>query len=153
MARERQGHMLEASALVNEAWLRLLKADQPDWRSRTHFFSIASQIMRRILVDYAREVGCEKRGAGAEHVRLEEILIFSPGRSAALVALDEALDELATFDARKSKVVELRYFGGMSVEEAAEALMVHPNTVIRGWSLAKIWLKREVMRRAASSAT
>jgi RNA polymerase sigma-70 factor (ECF subfamily) len=153
MAGERPGHTLQTTALVNEAWLKLLKDGQTDWKSRAHFFGVAAQIMRRILVDHARGLSSAKRGGRAEHLQLDEELIFSPGKAEALVALDEALDELATFDARKAKVIELRYFGGLTVEEAAEALMVHPNTVIRDWSLAKIWLKREVTRRAAASAT
>jgi RNA polymerase sigma-70 factor (ECF subfamily) len=152
MRAERQGHTLQTTALVNEACLKLMKDGQADWQNRAHFFGLAAQLMRHILVDHARAQCRTKRGGGAEHLPLEEGLVFSPGKSAALVALDEALDELAKFDARKAKVVELRYFGGLSVEEAAEVLRVHPNTVIRDWSLAKIWLKREVARGAASNA-
>jgi RNA polymerase sigma-70 factor (ECF subfamily) len=152
MRAERQGHTLQTTALVNEACLKLMKDGQADWQNRAHFFGLAAQLMRHILVDHARGLCRAKRGGGAEHLPLEEGLVFSPGKSAALVALDEALTELAKFDSRKAKVVELRYFGGMSVEEAAEVLGVHPNTVIREWSLAKIWLKRELTRGAVPNA-
>jgi RNA polymerase sigma-70 factor (ECF subfamily) len=152
MRAERPGHTLQTTALINEACLKLMKDAQPDWQNRAHFFGLAAQLMRHILVDHARAVCSEKRGGGAERLPLDEAFVFSPGKSAALIALNEALNELAKFDARKAKVVELRYFGGMSVEEAAELLCVHPNTVIREWSLAKIWLKRELTRGAASDA-
>ncbi|HSU61051.1 MAG TPA: sigma-70 family RNA polymerase sigma factor [Bryobacteraceae bacterium] len=149
MRMERPDHTLQTTALVNEACLKLMKEDQADWRNRAHFFGLAAQLMRHILVDHARRLRSEKRGGAVQCLPLEEGLAISPGKSAALVALDEALTELATFDARKAKVVELRYFGGMSVEETAEVLNVHPNTVIHDWSLAKTWLKRELTRGAA----
>jgi RNA polymerase sigma-70 factor, ECF subfamily len=141
---ERPGHTLQTTALVNEACLKLMKGGQADWRNRAHFFALAAQLMRHILVDHARELCREKRGGRARHLPLEEALTISPAKSAALVALDDALTELAKFDVRKAKVVELRYFGGMSVDEAAEVLGVHPNTVIHDWGLARIWLKREL---------
>ncbi len=152
MRMERPGHTLQTTALVNEAYLKLMNHGQADWQNRAHFFGIAAQLMRHILVDHARGLCREKRGGGAQHLPLDEGLVFSPRKSAALVALDDALIELAKFDARKAKVVELRYFGGMSVEETAEVLGVHPNTVINDWSLAKIWLKRELSRGTARNA-
>jgi RNA polymerase sigma factor (TIGR02999 family) len=152
MRGERPGHTLQTTALVNEACLKFMKDGQADWQNRAHFFGLAAQVMRHILVDHARGLCREKRGGGVQRLPLDEGLIFSPGKSAALVALDEVLTELAKFDVRKAKVVELRYFGGMTVEEAAEVLGVHPNTVIHDWRLAKIWLKRELTRGAASHA-
>lgn len=147
MRSERQGHTLQTTALINEACLKLLQNDRADWQSRAHFFGLAAQLMRHILVDHARGLCSQKRG-GVRHLALDEAVAVSPAKSAVLVALDEALTELEKFDARKAKVVELRYFGGMSVEETAEALRVHPNTVIHDWSLAKVWLKRELTRGA-----
>ncbi len=152
MRMERPGHTLQTTALVNEAYLKLMNHAQAEWQNRAHFFGIAAQLMRHILVDHARGLCREKRGGGAQHLALNEGLVFSPRKSAALVALDDALIELAKFDARKAKVVELRYFGGMSVEETAEVLGVHANTVTNDWSLAKIWLKRELSREAARNA-
>jgi RNA polymerase sigma-70 factor, ECF subfamily len=144
MRAERHSHTLQTTALVNEVYLKLMKGDQPKWQNRAHFFGVAAQVMRHILVDHARGLCSEKRGGGTQHLPLNAALVFSPGKSAALVALDEALTGLANFDARKARVVELRYFGGMSVGTIAEALGVHPNTVRRDWTLAKIWLKREL---------
>lgn len=152
MRAERPGHTLQTTALVNEAFLKLIEGGQTDWQNRTRFFGLAAQLMRHILVDHARGLTSEKRGGGIQRLPLDEALIFSPGKSAALVALDDALNELAKFDARKAKVVELRYFGGMSVEDTAEVLRVHPNTVIHDWKLARVWLKRELTRGAASHA-
>jgi len=152
MRMERPGHTLQTTALVNEAYLKLLTQAQVDWQNRAHFFGIAAQLMRHILVDHARGLCRGKRGGGAQHLPLNEGLVFSPRKSAALVALDDAVIELAKFDARKAKVVELRYFGGMNVEETAEVLGVHPNTVINDWSMAKIWLKRELTRGTARNA-
>jgi len=152
MRMERPGHTLQTTALVNEAYLKLTNHAQVDWQNRAHFLGIAAQLMRHILVDHARGLCREKRGGGAQNLPLDEGLVFSPRKSAVLVALDDALIEFAKFDARKAKVVELRYFGGMSVEETAEALGVHPNTVINDWSLAKIWLKRELSRGVARNA-
>jgi RNA polymerase sigma-70 factor (ECF subfamily) len=152
MRMERPGHTLQTTALVNEAYLNLMNHTQVEWQNRAHFLAIAAQLMRHILVDHARGLCRGKRGGGAQHLPLNEGLVFTPRKSAALVALDDALTELAKFDTRKGKVVELRYFGGMSVEETAEALGVHPNTVINDWRLAKIWLKRELSHEAARNA-
>ncbi len=144
MSRERPGHTLQTSALVNEAFLRL--ADQRDvqWQNRAHFIGIAGQMMRRILVDYARNRGYAKRGGSALQVSLDEELIVSEERSAEVVALDNALQSLARLDERKSRLVELRFFGGLSIEETAEVLGVSPGTVMRDWTLAKAWLRREM---------
>jgi len=139
MAGERPGHTLQTTALVNEAYLRLVDARRLNWQSRTHFFAIAAELMRRILVEFARNRRRQKRGAGATLVSLDEEL-RAPAETADLVALDDALKALAAIDARKSRVVELRFFGGLSVEEAAEVLKVSPETVMRDWKLAKVWL-------------
>jgi len=144
MRMERQGHTLQTTALINEAYLKLVDQAQVDWQNRAQFLGLAAGIMRHILVDHAREVCRGKRGGGARALPLDEGLVLSPAKSASLVALDDALNELAAFDARKAQIVELRYFGGLSVGEAAAALGVHPNTVIRDWGLAKAWLKREL---------
>jgi RNA polymerase sigma-70 factor (ECF subfamily) len=146
MRRERQGHTLQTTALVNEAYLKLVDQSRATWQNRAHFVGIAASMMRRILVDHARGLQRNKRGGAAEHLLLDEGLVFSPSKSAALIALDDALEDLARMDPRKAQVVELRYFGGLSVEEAAEALRVHPNTVIRDWNMAKVWLKRELTK-------
>ena len=143
MARERSGHLLQTSALVNEAYLRLIDASKVSWQNRSHFFAISAQLMRRILVEFARSRQGQKRGAGATPVLLNEELLVS-GERADLVALDDALKGLAAIDPRKSRVVELRFFGGLSVEEAAEVLNVSPGTVMRDWKLAKVWLLREM---------
>lgn len=145
MGMERQVHTLQTTALVNEAYLKLVDQAQVDWQSRAQFLGVAARMMRHILVDHARELSSGKRGGGVLMLPLEEGLFLSPQRPAAPVALDDALDELAGFDPRKAQIVELRYFGGLSVEEAAEALGVHPNTVVRDWGLAKAWLKRELI--------
>ena len=144
MRMERDGHTLQTTALVNEAYLKLVDQSRVDLQNRAQFLGIAAVMMRHILVDHARELCRGKRGGGAHLLPLNEGLVFSPAKSAALVALDDALNELARFDPRKAQIVEMRYFGGMSVEEAAEALGVHPNTVIRDWGVAKVWLKREL---------
>lgn len=149
MRMESPDHTLQTTALVNEAYLRLVDQQQANWQNRAQFFGIAAQIMRHILVDYARGAHRQKRGGCAQLLPLNERLVFSPAKSAALVALDEALIELARFDGRKAKVVELRYFGGLSVKETAEVLGVHSNTVLNDWSVAKVWLKRELTRGAA----
>jgi len=144
MRRESPEHTLQTTALVNEAYLRLVDQAHVSWQSRAHFFGIAARIMRQILVDHARGAGREKRGGDLQFLPLNEEMAFSPRKPAALLALDEALDRLAAVDPRKARVVELRYFGGLDVEETAEVLQVHPNTVIRDWSMAKAWLKREL---------
>jgi len=150
MAHERAGHTLQATALVNEAYVRLIDIRQVNWQDRTHFFAMSSRLMRRILVDFARSKGSQKRGAGAHKVSLDEALIVSTEPGADLVALDDALDALAVFDARKAQVVEMRFFGGLSVEETAEALNVSVDTVMRDWKLAKAWLLRELAGRDPS---
>jgi len=142
MRKERAGHSLQTSALVNEAYLRLIDAHNVDWQNRAHFFAISASLMRRILVDLARERQARKRGGSAELVVLDEALVAGRERHTDLVALDEALTALAATDERKSKVVELRFFGGLNEAEIAEALQVSPETVRRDWRLAKSWLLR-----------
>ena len=144
MRRESPGHTLQTSALVNEAFLRLIDQKNVKWQNRAHFFGIAAQMMRRILVDYARGRRYAKRGGGMRDLSLEEALIVSDERTEQVVALDETLDRLAKFDPRKSKVVEFRFFGGLSIEETAEVLNVSPGTISRDWTLAKAWLRREM---------
>jgi len=144
LRRERAGHTLQTTALVNEAYLRLVDQREPRWQSRAHFFGIAAQMMRRILIDHARKVAYAKRGGGAEKVSLDEACMLAEGRAAELVALDDALTALARVDERKSRIVELRYFGGLSVDEAAEVLGVHPDTITREWRRAKTFLRREL---------
>jgi RNA polymerase sigma-70 factor (ECF subfamily) len=146
MRMESPGHTLQTTALINEAYLRLVDQDQANWQNRAQFFGLSARIMRHILVDHARASRRGKRGGGMQHLPLNEGLVFSPSKSASLIALDEALTRLESFDARKAQVVELRYFSGMSVEETAEVLHVSENTVIRDWSLAKVWLKRELIQ-------
>jgi RNA polymerase sigma factor (TIGR02999 family) len=144
MARERRDHTLQTTALVNEAFLRLTDARQIRWQDRAHFLGISARLMRRVLVDHARSRGYRKRGGGAERVTLDEGLVTSPEPAVDVLALDAALEALAAIDARKSRVVELRFFGGLSVEETAEVLHVSPDTVKRDWRLAKLWLLREL---------
>jgi RNA polymerase sigma-70 factor, ECF subfamily len=144
MRSERRGHTLQTTALINEAYLRLLGDSNIDWQSRAHFIGIAARLMRQILVDYARRSSRSKRAPAGEALPLDESLVFAPSKSAELLRLDQTLDELAKVDGRKARVVELRYFGGLTVEESAEILQVSPNTVIRDWSLAKAWLRREM---------
>jgi RNA polymerase sigma factor (TIGR02999 family) len=144
MRRESPAHTLQTSALVHEAFLRLVDQRDVHWQNRAHFFGIAAQMMRRILVDYARSRSYAKRGGGARAVSLDEGLIVSNERSAEVVAVHEALEELAKFDARKSQVVELRFFGGLSINETAEVLGVSPGTVAGDWTMAKAWLRREI---------
>lgn len=150
--RERRPLSLPATGLVNECYLRLVDAQRVDWQSRAHFLALAGRTMRRILVDLARARRYRKRGGGAEHVPLNDTLaVTEPGRD--LVALDDALKALAALDERKAHVVELRFFGGLSHEETAEALGVSAKTVMRDWQLAKAWLLREVSARDAAAAT
>jgi len=144
MAGERSGHTLQTSALVNEAYLRLVDVKKVNWQNRAHFFGIAAQLMRRILVDFARSRRSLKRGGDAPTISLEEGLIVTSARGADVVALDDALRTLAAMDPRRSRVVELRFFGGLSAEEAAEVLKVSPETVMHDWTLAKVWLLREL---------
>lgn len=143
MRNERQGHTLQATALVNEAYLRLVDQNQVNWKNRAHFVGIAAHIMRQILIDHGRRLQRQKRG-GRQTVALNDALLVSPERSAELLVLDQALSRLEALDPRKVKVVELRFFGGLNVEETAEVLNVHRNTVIRDWALARAWLKREM---------
>jgi RNA polymerase sigma factor (TIGR02999 family) len=145
--KERPGHTLQTSALLNEAFLRLVDQRDVQWQGRAHFFSIAAQMMRRILVDYARSRRFAKRGGGAQQVSFDEELVVSRQLSADVLQLHDALNELATVDERKSKIVELKFFGGLSIEETAEVLGVSPGTVMRDWTLAKAWL-RLAMKRA-----
>jgi RNA polymerase sigma-70 factor, ECF subfamily len=144
MLGERAGHTLQATALVHEAYLKLIDCKQVRWQNRAHFFAISSQLMRRILVDFARAKGYQKRGGGAHKTTFDEGLIMAPGRGRELLALDSALDALAKIDGRKARVVELRFFGGLSADETAQVLKVSAETVLRDWRLAKAWLTREM---------
>jgi RNA polymerase sigma factor (TIGR02999 family) len=144
MAKERAGNSLQATALVNEAFLRLVEVDNVRWQDRAHFFAVSAQMMRRILVDAARARGSEKRGGAIVKVDLNESVDAIPDRDSQLVALDEALDALAQLDQRKAKVVEMRFFGGLSVEETAEVLKISPQSVMRDWKIARAWLMREL---------
>lgn len=144
MARERPDHTLQATALVNEAYMRLIDLNQIRWQDRAHFFAMAARVMRRILVDFARARRQEKRGGGAARVSLDEALLVSRDAGRDLVDLDEALTALATVHSRKAEVVELRFFGGLSLEETAEALHVSIDTVKRDWRFAKLWLLRDL---------
>jgi RNA polymerase sigma factor (TIGR02999 family) len=146
MAGERTGHTLQTTALVNEAYLRLVDCRQVRWQDRTHFFAVSAKLMRRILVDFARSHHYQKRGAGVRPVSLDENLDLGREKSTNLVALDDALEALAAVDPRKSKVVELKFFGGLTVEEIAEVLQVSPQTVLRDWKLARSWLLGEMNR-------
>src|SRR5690348_10004065 len=143
MKGERPGHSLQATALVNEAYIRLADYKRMSWQNRAHFFAVSAQVMRRILVEHARRHNL-KRGGGVPHVSLEEVAIADGARTADVVALDDALNALALIDPRKVQVVEMRFFGGLSVEETAEVLKVSPVTVMRDWSTAKAWLYREL---------
>lgn len=144
MAHERPGHSLQATALVNEAYLRLIDTKAVAWHDRAHFLAVAARVMRHILVDHARSRRYQKRGGGAVRVTFDEALAISDEPLQDFVAVDEALVALAQFDARKERVIELRFFGGLSVEETATVLKVSPDTVMRDWRLAKAWLRREL---------
>jgi RNA polymerase sigma factor (TIGR02999 family) len=144
MGRERHGHTLQATALVNEAFLRLTGAQHIRWHDRAHFLGISARLMRRVLVDHARARGYQKRGADPQRVTLHEGLVATPDPALDVVALDRALEALAQVDERKSRVIELRFFGGLSVDETADVLHVSPDTVKRDWRLAKLWLLREL---------
>lgn len=147
MRREREDHTLQATALVHEAYIKLVKQTPVNWQGRSHFIGIAAHLMRRILIDHARGHLREKRGGTQQAVPLDEAFVFSPGQSAELLKLDEALERLAKLDARQGKIVELRFFGGMSVEETAEFLSISPKTVKRDWSMAKAWLLGELREK------
>jgi RNA polymerase sigma factor (TIGR02999 family) len=142
MRRENPGHSLETSALVNEAYLRLIDQRHVQWQNRAHFFGIAAQLMRRILIDHARKAQYQKRGGGAHRVTLDETAAVTEDRAAELLALDEALDKLTAMDTRKGRIVELRFFGGLTEEETAEVIGVSLPTVQRDLRLAKAWLRR-----------
>ncbi len=144
MRRERPDHTLQTSALVNEAYLKLVDQRQVRWENRSHFFALASQLMRRILLDHARAHHRAKRGGDAVHVNLDDVAVISPEKSNELIALDEALRRLEEFDPKKSKIVEMRFFGGLSVNEVAEVMNIAPVTVMLHWRLAKAWLHKEV---------
>ena len=152
MAGERSGHTLQTTALVNEVYLRLVDCGQVNWQDRAHFFAVSAQLMRRILIDFARSRGYLKRGGAVAHVSLEEAPVVCNEPDVNLVALDDALKALEVVDERKSKVVELKFFGGLSVEETAEVLRVSSDTVVRDWKLAKIWLLRELSRETSHEA-
>jgi RNA polymerase sigma factor (TIGR02999 family) len=149
LSHERPGHTLQTSALVNEAYLRLIDWKNVQWQNRAHFFGVSAQLMRRILVDFARSRRYEKRGGGNAPLALDEVVLISGEKGADLVALDEALVSLAKLDARQSRVVELRFFGGLTVEETAEVLKVSEATVRRDWSIARAWLRREMLPKSA----
>ena len=147
MRQERPNHTLQATSLVNEAYLRLIDVNRVEWRDRAHFLAVAAQMMRRILVESARNRRRQKRGGGAVHVNLDDVQALLPdSKERDLVALSDALSALAMFDARMGQVVELRFFGGLTVEETAEVLNVSPETVMRDWKTAKAWLLREIRR-------
>ena len=152
MRRERTGHTLQATALVHEAYLKLLGQHSVDWQNRAHFFGIAAQVMRRVLIDHARGHVRDKRGGGIAAVPLDEALIFSPERSAEFLELDTALLRLAERDERLAKIVELRFFGGLTVEETAEVVGISPKTVKRDWTVAKAWLHGELKASYGSGA-
>lgn len=146
LARERSGQTLQVTVLVHEAYLKLVDQTRVQWQNRTHFFAVAARMMRRIVVDHARARGAHKRGGGATPVSLDETPGPAVERDAELLALDEALERLTAFDPRQGRIVELRYFGGLSIDEAAAALSLSPATVKREWSMAKAWLHKELSR-------
>ena len=144
MRRENPDHTLQTTALVNEAYLKLTEQTRADWKNRAQFFGIAAQVMRRILLNYARDRAAQKRGGATAHITFEEATILSPEKSAELIALDEALDRLKTFDELKSRIVEMRYFGGLTITETAEILKIAEPTVSLHWRLARAWLQKEL---------
>jgi len=144
MRRERLGHTMQTTALIHEAYLRLVDQTKVRWENQAHFFGIAARLMRQVLIEHARSHARAKRGGGAVTLSLDEAALVSQARAAELLALNDALERLAAVDPRKSRVVELRFFGGLSVEEAARVLNIAPNTVLRDWRLAKAWLHREI---------
>ncbi len=151
MTQERSGHTLQTTAVVHEAYLRLIDQKHVQWQNRAHFFAIASQMMRRILITHAQSHAYAKRGGGTLKVSLDEVAVLSPERATELIALDEALKSLTAIDPRRSQVVELRFFGGMDNEEIAEVLKISPNTVTRDWNVAKAWLYREMRKEQDES--
>ena len=148
MRNERKGHTLQTTALVNEAYLRLVDCSKVNWQNRSHFLAICAQMMRRILVDYARSHRSQKRGGSAERISLEECNIVSAGPDPDLIEIDEALRSLAQVDARKCQIVELRFFGGLTAEETSEVIGVSPDTVLRDWKFSRAWLARELKKKA-----
>jgi RNA polymerase sigma factor (TIGR02999 family) len=150
MSRERKGHTLQTTALINEAYVRLVDQKNVHWANRSHFFAISAQIMRRILIDHARRHLYAKRGGGAQQVSLEEVAAITPNASRELVRLDEALKSLAEMDPRRSQVVELRYFGGLNNEEIAGVLKISANTVTRDWNMARAWLYQQLSETTAN---
>ncbi len=151
LQRERSDHTLQATGLVHEAYLRLVDQTEANWKNRAHFFGVAARVMRRILVDHARKARAEKRGGDWDKLEFNEALLSSPERQVDLVALDDALQDLAKLDPRQSQVVELRFFGGLTEEEAGEVLDVSPRTIRRDWRIAKAWLRRELVRAVETS--
>lgn len=147
MSREREGHTMQTTALVNEAYVRLINRKNVQWQNRAHFFAIAAELMRTILVDHARMHASAKRGGGARKLSLEEGLVVSQERAAEVVALDDALHALAALDPKQSRIVELRFFGGLTIEETAEVLKLSVATIKREWSTAKAWLYHELTKR------
>ena len=147
MSRERTGHTMQTTALVNEAYLRLVNREGVNWQNRAHFFAIASQLMRHILVDHARSHAYAKRGGGAQTISLDEAMVVSQERAADVVALDDVLKELAHIDPQQSRIVELRFFGGLTIEETAEVLALSPATIKREWSTARAWLYHELAKK------
>ena len=152
LRRQHSNHTLQTTALVNEVYMRLIDSNQVRWQNRAHFFAVSAQLMRRILVDFARARHNLKRGGGAQQVSLDEALVVAPERGADLLALDEALTRLQALNARQAQVVELRYFGGLNEEETAEALKVSLRTVQRDWNLARLWLYRELTQGGEDDA-
>jgi RNA polymerase sigma factor (TIGR02999 family) len=146
MAGEQEGHVLQTTALVHEVYIRLVDVDNVGWRDRAHFFALSARLMRRILIDLARSRYYQKRGGHATHLHLEDALTVSIETAPDILAVDDALQSLAAVDSRKSQIVELRFFGGLTVEETADVLRISPETVLRDWRLAKAWLMRELSR-------
>jgi RNA polymerase sigma-70 factor (ECF subfamily) len=152
MARERLGHTLQTTALVNEAYVRLIDGTRVDWQNRTHFFAVSAQVMRRILVDFARSHQNLKHGGNARQITFDEAAVISAEPDANLIALDQALNALSALDPRQSEVVELRFFGGLTLEEIAETLKISVATVRRDWTMARAWLRRELSRRNSNDS-
>jgi RNA polymerase sigma factor (TIGR02999 family) len=153
MRRERADHTLQATALVHEAYIRLIDQRSVNWQSRAHFFGVSAQLMRRILIDHARGHTREKRGGDQKKVSLEDVVLFAERQADELLAVDDSLNALAKIDPRQARVVELRFFGGLSVEEAADVLGVSPKTIKREWSVAKAWLAADLKQRHGIDAT
>ena len=152
LAQERSGHTLQTTALINEAWLRLINWDRVSWQNRAHFFGVSARLMRYVLVGFARSRKQQKRGGAFQKVSIEEVATISVDRRDDLVALDDALETLAEYDPRKAEIVELRFFGGLSVEETAEVMKLSPVTIIREWNKAKAWLYQELSSGASNGS-